>query len=147
MFCTLPSNVMMSSIWLKFYRPLGHSSHLDPLEFELAAAEFGGVNWQERCLELQLELHRSRHQATRVRDMLRDKVCSLFRCIQRVHFSETLINLFFMLDDRYFFGATTSFYQINLIVTPHKLFVIFLMKTDKNLSFIMTILMHRQHYI
>ncbi|KAG7302252.1 hypothetical protein JYU34_013743 [Plutella xylostella] len=30
-------------------------------------------NWQERCLELQLELHRSRHQATRVRDMLRDK--------------------------------------------------------------------------
>lgn len=33
-----------------------------------------GVNWQERCLELQLELHRSRNQATRVRDMLRDKV-------------------------------------------------------------------------
>lgn len=32
------------------------------------------VNWQERCLELQLELHRSRSQATRVRDMLRDKV-------------------------------------------------------------------------
>lgn len=34
----------------------------------------GHVNWQERCLELQLELHRSRTQATRVRDMLRDKV-------------------------------------------------------------------------
>ncbi|KAK0179536.1 hypothetical protein PV327_005280 [Microctonus hyperodae] len=32
------------------------------------------LNWQERCLELQLELHRSRSQATRVRDMLRDKV-------------------------------------------------------------------------
>lgn len=35
------------------------------------------LNWQERCLELQLELHRSRSQATRVRDMLREKV-SLF---------------------------------------------------------------------
>ncbi|EFA02489.1 hypothetical protein TcasGA2_TC008184 [Tribolium castaneum] len=31
------------------------------------------VNWQERCLELQLELHRSRTQATRTRDMLREK--------------------------------------------------------------------------
>ncbi|KAL3265989.1 hypothetical protein HHI36_010178 [Cryptolaemus montrouzieri] len=31
------------------------------------------VNWQERCLELQMELHRSRTQATRSRDMLRDK--------------------------------------------------------------------------
>lgn len=37
------------------------------------------LNWQERCLELQLELHRSRSQATRVRDMLREKVSpSLF---------------------------------------------------------------------
>lgn len=32
------------------------------------------LNWQERCLELQLELHRSRNQASRVRDMLREKV-------------------------------------------------------------------------
>ncbi|KDR17120.1 hypothetical protein L798_08377, partial [Zootermopsis nevadensis] len=32
------------------------------------------INWQERCLELQLELHRFRHQAGRVRDMLREKV-------------------------------------------------------------------------
>lgn len=38
------------------------------------------LNWQERCLELQLELHRSRSQATRVRDMLREKV-SLFTFI------------------------------------------------------------------
>ncbi|VVD00083.1 unnamed protein product [Leptidea sinapis] len=53
-------------------RPLAHSSRVDPLEFELAAVD--SINWQERCLELQLELHRSRHQATRVRDMLRDKV-------------------------------------------------------------------------
>lgn len=56
------------------FRPFAHSSRLDPLEYELAAADIGSVNWQERCLELQLELHRSRHQATRVRDMLRDKV-------------------------------------------------------------------------
>lgn len=36
------------------------------------------LNWQERCLELQLELHRSRSQATRVRDMLREKVSLAF---------------------------------------------------------------------
>ncbi|XP_050344169.1 uncharacterized protein CG43867 isoform X1 [Nymphalis io] len=58
-------------------RPFAHSSRLDPLEYELAAADLASVNWQERCLELQLELHRSRHQATRVRDMLRDKLSEL----------------------------------------------------------------------
>uniref|UniRef100_A0A182YNY9 Uncharacterized protein n=1 Tax=Anopheles stephensi TaxID=30069 RepID=A0A182YNY9_ANOST len=36
------------------------------------------INWQERCLELQLELHRSRNQAGRVRDMLREKVMTHF---------------------------------------------------------------------
>ncbi|KAG6460843.1 hypothetical protein O3G_MSEX012244 [Manduca sexta] len=61
-------------------RPIAHSSRLDPLEYELVSAELGSVNWQERCLELQLELHRSRHQATRVRDMLRDKVSGVFGC-------------------------------------------------------------------
>nr|XP_012149030.1 PREDICTED: uncharacterized protein CG43867 isoform X8 [Megachile rotundata] len=35
------------------------------------------LNWQEKCLELQLELHRSRSQATRVRDMLREKLSEL----------------------------------------------------------------------
>ncbi|XP_076257241.1 uncharacterized protein CG43867 isoform X4 [Rhynchophorus ferrugineus] len=35
------------------------------------------VNWKERCLELQLELHRSRAQATRTRDMLREKLSEL----------------------------------------------------------------------
>lgn len=34
-------------------------------------------NWQERCLELQLELHRSKSQATRIRDMLREKVSNI----------------------------------------------------------------------
>jgi hypothetical protein len=44
------------------------------------------INWQERCLELQLELHRSRNQAGRVRDMLREKV-SEFQCnVKRVRF-------------------------------------------------------------
>lgn len=48
----------------------------DPLD---PGCSTNGVNWQERCLELQLELHRSRAQATRTRDMLREKVgtCSL----------------------------------------------------------------------
>ncbi|XP_021924200.1 uncharacterized protein CG43867 isoform X3 [Zootermopsis nevadensis] len=43
---------------------------------DLATAS-GGINWQERCLELQLELHRFRHQAGRVRDMLREKLSEL----------------------------------------------------------------------
>jgi hypothetical protein len=42
---------------------------------DLATAA-GGINWQERCLELQLELHRFKHQAGRVRDLLREKVGS-----------------------------------------------------------------------
>lgn len=58
-------------------RPQPHSA-LDALDSELSwrstSSPDAGVNWQERCLELQLELHRSRSQATRVRDMLRDKV-------------------------------------------------------------------------
>ena len=36
------------------------------------------INWQERCLELQLELHRSKNQAGRIRDMLREKVGTRF---------------------------------------------------------------------
>ncbi|XP_073830582.1 uncharacterized protein CG43867 isoform X2 [Musca autumnalis] len=35
------------------------------------------INWQERCLELQLELHRSKNQAGRIRDMLREKLLEL----------------------------------------------------------------------
>ncbi|XP_075157565.1 uncharacterized protein LOC142230826 [Haematobia irritans] len=35
------------------------------------------INWQERCLELQLELHRSKNQAGRIRDMLREKADTL----------------------------------------------------------------------
>lgn len=71
-----------------FHRPIAHTSRLDPLELELAAADIGTVNWQERCLELQLELHRSRNQATRVRDMLRDKVSDAW---YHVPCSETLV--------------------------------------------------------
>lgn len=32
------------------------------------------IDREDRCFELQMELHRSHNQATRVRDMLRDKV-------------------------------------------------------------------------
>uniref|UniRef100_A0A336LP84 CSON015304 protein n=1 Tax=Culicoides sonorensis TaxID=179676 RepID=A0A336LP84_CULSO len=41
--------------------------------------DFSEINWQERCLELQLELHRSRNQASRVRDLLKEKVSELER--------------------------------------------------------------------
>ncbi|KAH1020600.1 hypothetical protein HUJ04_010232 [Dendroctonus ponderosae] len=37
-------------------------------------ATVGEVDWKQRCLELQLELHRTKAQSTRTRDMLRDKV-------------------------------------------------------------------------
>lgn len=40
---------------------------------------FPEINWQERCLELQLELHRSKNQSERIRGMLRDKVSD---CLQ-----------------------------------------------------------------
>ncbi|CAH1104087.1 unnamed protein product [Psylliodes chrysocephalus] len=45
----------------------------DVLDGQGGSGSNGTVNWQERCLELQLELHRSRTQATRTRDMLREK--------------------------------------------------------------------------
>lgn len=53
-------------------------NHLTPQAsgYELLEPPGGSrdVNWQEKCLELQLELQRSRAQATRTRDMLREKV-------------------------------------------------------------------------
>ena len=39
-----------------------------------AASGHLSIDWHERCVQLQLELHRFRHQAGRVRDMLNDKV-------------------------------------------------------------------------
>lgn len=51
--------------------PLAAFEVLDP---GAGPCDGGSINWHERCLELQLELHRSRAQATRTRDMLRDKV-------------------------------------------------------------------------
>ncbi|XP_022913266.1 uncharacterized protein CG43867 isoform X3 [Onthophagus taurus] len=41
------------------------------------SGSINGINWQERCFELQLELQRSRAQATRTRDMLREKLSEL----------------------------------------------------------------------
>ena len=37
-------------------------------------ASASGVDWQQRCVQLELELHQFRMQAGRVRDLLRDKV-------------------------------------------------------------------------
>lgn len=47
---------------------------LDSVESGPSNEPPGEVNWKERCLELQLELQRNRAQATRTRDMLREKV-------------------------------------------------------------------------
>uniref|UniRef100_A0A1Y1LP69 PH domain-containing protein n=1 Tax=Photinus pyralis TaxID=7054 RepID=A0A1Y1LP69_PHOPY len=49
----------------------------DTLDAGAGPCDGNTINWQERCLELQLELHRSRAQATRTRDMLRDKLSEL----------------------------------------------------------------------
>ncbi|XP_072766026.1 uncharacterized protein CG43867 isoform X2 [Anoplolepis gracilipes] len=61
-----------------------HRKKLDVRPSYVTSKSFDGytttveeLNWQERCLELQLELHRSRSQATRVRDMLREKLSEL----------------------------------------------------------------------
>uniref|UniRef100_A0A1B0G5X1 Uncharacterized protein n=1 Tax=Glossina morsitans morsitans TaxID=37546 RepID=A0A1B0G5X1_GLOMM len=48
---------------IKFAPNITHGKH----------SQFVKINWQERCLELQLELHRSKNQAGRIRDMLREK--------------------------------------------------------------------------
>ncbi|XP_063979073.1 uncharacterized protein CG43867 isoform X2 [Diachasmimorpha longicaudata] len=59
----------------RFDRPTAYSSSKS---FDAGySATVEELNWQERCLELQLELHRSRSQATRVRDMLREKLTEL----------------------------------------------------------------------
>ncbi|XP_060531938.1 uncharacterized protein CG43867 isoform X3 [Cylas formicarius] len=42
-----------------------------------SSTDGASVNWYERCLELQLELQRCRTQATRTRDMLREKLSEL----------------------------------------------------------------------
>lgn len=50
------------------------TEHLDVRQMNNYAQVLPEINWQERCLELQLELHRSKNQSGRIRDMLRDKV-------------------------------------------------------------------------
>ncbi|ENN78539.1 hypothetical protein YQE_04994, partial [Dendroctonus ponderosae] len=57
-----------------------HSGGFDPLARlgEITSdATAGEVDWKQRCLELQLELHRTKAQSTRTRDMLRDKTAGL----------------------------------------------------------------------
>lgn len=50
------------------------TDHLDVHQVNNYSQGLPEINWQERCLELQLELHRSKNQAGRIREMLRDKV-------------------------------------------------------------------------
>lgn len=53
------------------------TDHLDVRQVNNYSQGLPEINWQERCLELQLELHRSKSQAGRIRDMLRDKVSDI----------------------------------------------------------------------
>lgn len=50
------------------------TEHLDVRQVNNYAQAMPEINWQERALELQLELHRSKNQSGRIRDMLREKV-------------------------------------------------------------------------
>lgn len=60
------------SSWSSHFSSL--TDHLDVRQVNNYNQGLPEINWQERCLELQLELHRSKSQASRIRDMLRDKV-------------------------------------------------------------------------
>ncbi|KAI8034513.1 hypothetical protein M5D96_012700 [Drosophila gunungcola] len=53
------------------------TEHLDVHQVNNYGKALPEINWQERCLELQLELHRSKNQAGRIRDMLREKVSEI----------------------------------------------------------------------
>ncbi|XP_037033139.1 uncharacterized protein CG43867 isoform X4 [Bradysia coprophila] len=53
------------------------TDHLDVHQVNNYNQGLPEINWQERCLELQLELHRSKSQAGRIRDMLGDKLSEL----------------------------------------------------------------------
>ncbi|XP_026838915.1 uncharacterized protein CG43867 isoform X3 [Drosophila erecta] len=53
------------------------TEHLDVHQVNNYGQALPQINWQERCLELQLELHRSKNQAGRIRDMLREKLTEL----------------------------------------------------------------------
>ncbi|KAH8419915.1 hypothetical protein KR009_003841 [Drosophila setifemur] len=53
------------------------TEHLDVHQVNNYGHTLPEINWQERCLELQLELHRSKNQAGRIRDMLREKLTEL----------------------------------------------------------------------
>lgn len=64
---------------------------------------FPEINWQERCLELQLELHRSKNQSERIRGMLRDKVGA--KCRRNYFFYFHSFALFAMLIGISHFGV------------------------------------------
>ncbi|KAJ6636079.1 hypothetical protein Bhyg_14666 [Pseudolycoriella hygida] len=72
---TLMSNPALAA--LDSEAPWPHFStltdHLDVHQVNNYSQGLPEINWQERCLELQLELHRSKSQAGRIRDMLGDK--------------------------------------------------------------------------
>ena len=55
------------------------TDHLDVRQVNNYTQGLPEINWQERCLELQLELHRTKSQASRIRDMLRDKVSNFYK--------------------------------------------------------------------
>lgn len=68
------------------------------------------ASWQEKCLALQLELHRSRAQSTRVRDMLRDKVN--FLCVKINAKNSLLLKISYTTN-------TKRFYELSIARWKH----------------------------
>lgn len=77
---------------------------------------FPEINWQERCLELQLELHRSKNQSERIRGMLRDKVSDYLQI-------DTILHIPFFLV--FILGTQHSTLDTYILVFNRNIFDIF----------------------
>lgn len=81
------------------------TEHLDVRQVNnYAQAAMPEINWQERCLELQLELHRSKNQSGRIRDMLREKVSAekTFLNIYVFTISQQIANVLLIFNDPWY---------------------------------------------
>lgn len=71
-----------TSAWTQFS---GLTENLDVRQLNNYQESFPEINWQERCLELQLELHRARNQVGKMREMMKEKIQELERQLIESH--------------------------------------------------------------
>ena len=72
---------MRSLMMMEDERCGGYQEDGDENFFPYAYGDPNGVNWEERCLELEMSLQRFRDQAGKIRGLLREKVssCAIYR--------------------------------------------------------------------